>query len=145
MKYGFMGAFRYHGRDQDRLERYLRLLRCLYLAIVGGAIWSLALSFFDLVHKPMPFSILLTSVLAYSIAMFLFHGSYDGGALTSPLRRPYLVPCAMALLIAAAETTPAGWWNQPVVLERLRYGLLAVASVWVLLWVGERAVRRSRR
>ena len=148
MKSEFMGAFRHRKGDQDRLERYLRLLRCFFLTTVSGSIWSVSMSFYDLVHEPMAFSVLLTSTLIVSMAMFLFRSSYEGnGILISPLHRSYLAPCVMVLLIAAVEAAPPGWWNQPVVLQRLRYGVLFVAGAWVLLWAGEKAVqlRRSRR
>lgn len=152
MKSSFMGAFRHHARDQDNFDRYLRILRCFFLATIRGSIWSVSLAVAQSTHKAMPLSVTLTSTLVIAVFGFLSNSWHKCDetceeTLTSPLRRPYLAPCAGALITAGLKAASPGWWNQPVVIERLQYAVLFVAAAWFLLWAGEKAVplRRSRR
>ena len=148
MRIEFMGAFRKRARDQHGHEKYLRILRGFYLATISGSFWVIAFSASESLYRPMSLSVIMTSAVIWSIAMFVHYGSYKcDETLMTPLRKPFLVPVLMGLTIVAAETAPLGWWNQPVVLERLRYGALCVLAAWFLLWAGEKGIhsRRSRR
>ncbi len=149
MKSSFMGAFRHHARDQDNLDRYLRILGCFFMAMTRGSFWFVSLSLTESTHKALPLSVTLTSTLVVSVCSFLSHGWHKcdetcDETLTSPVRRPYLAPCSVALIMAGLKAAPPGWWNHPVVIERLQYAVLFLAAAWLLLRAGEKAVQLRR-
>ena len=147
MKTAFMGVFRKRTADQDELERCLRIFRVLFFTTIRGATLSVSLAVVELMLGLIPPPHFTSVFIAlYSIGMFLFHGSYKcDETLTAPFRAPYSAPCFLAIVFAAAKVAPPGWWNQPVVLDRLFYGILWVTAAWLLLWAAETAVQLWRR